>query len=443
MKEFQEGRPCSQAHTCLWFTIYQIGIYRKLFISLTLIPSPYIVNLSLIDGVPMPQTLKQAQVSSNSSPQDTSPIFKEKRSVKSQDEIVVYFRARKDKCNSVWCPSCSNIVWSRKVANDMLEFDWKRTREIVLTINPAMFKTPREAFEHVREHKLLSRFLRNIQRGKKVKIGKRWIPKHRPVEITRWMYFIEWHKDGRPHWHVIIETKQYGRFSMIGQDMIHHYWPVGKWIYESHISSLKHWQRKVGYFGLHGYFQDDKKHQTRLPEWSLNIPGLKIRRSSHSHRSGNTGIDLLEQCDDRTPPQILDPDTGEIFTPATLTYDRRFKLCGRCTFLTAYFKDKQIDGLFNIPYKQVRKDYPGQYREGTGYLFSLSEQEAKSLLADPLSMEHHFYLSAATHQPPELVVRWCHECSDRTYQKIDEVKPFIDLYTCLRCKHPCEHKSRH
>jgi len=370
------------------------------------------------------------------------PIFNKKVPVKSRDENDVYFRARKSKCNSVWCPACSKGVLSQRISHDMAQFDWKRTREIVLTIDPALFKSGQKAFEYVKEHKLLAHFVRNLQRGKKIKAGKRWVTKYRPVSISKWIWFLEWHSDGRPHWHLIIESNQYGRFAMIGQDMIHHYWPVGKWIHESHISSLEHWHNKVGYFNTHGYFQDDKEHQTRLPAWALNIPGLRIRRSCHSRR-GNLGPDKRsdygkEPC----APTLLDPDTGEIFTPSTITYERRLKLCGRCTILTAFKKDRQVDGLLNIPYTAIRKSFPGKYREASGYLFSLDQQKSEALLAQLISSKSIAYLSSATPQPRAIVKRWCSQCGDHTIQKFIEAKASTDQYTCLRCKNPCEHKSR-
>ena len=391
----------------------------------------------------MTQTQVQPLVNQSDPAPGALPIFNKKGTVTWRDEIDVSFRAYKVRCNSVWCPSCSKGSFSQKIAADMAGFDWKKTRLLTLTMDPSLFKSGKEAYYYAMKHRLVAGFVRNLRRGLKIKSGKKWVIKYQPVAISRSMWFLEWHKDGRPHWHLIIESNQYGRLSMIGQAMIHHYWPVGRWIYESHVASLQHWIKIIGYVGKHGYFQDDKEHQSRLPAWAVNIPGLRIRRSCHSRR-GLLGPDKRSDYGREAPsPTLLDPDTGEIFTPSQITYDRRLKLCGRSTILTAFKKDRQIDGLLNIPYTAIRKNFPGEYRDGKGYVFSLPQQQAEALIAKMKSPKETGYLSSATPQPRAIVKRWCPRCGDHTIQKFIEVKASTDLYTCLRCKNPCEHKTRH
>ena len=370
------------------------------------------------------------------------PIFKEKCTVTWRDEKAVYIRARKCRCNSVWCVCCSKLVWSKKTAMDMRTFDWPRTREIVLTIRREGFEDGKEAYAYAMEHKLIPGFMRNLQRGKKIKRGKDWVQEYEPVKVTKWLAFLEWHKDGFPHWHIIVETEQYGRFSQIGEAMIHHYWPQAVWVYENYFNSAEHWNKKVGYFGSHGYFQDDKEHQTRLPEWALNIPGLKIRRSTHSKRLTPTTNDAVDSIEEGKKAYILDPDTGELLSPKSITYDRRFKLCGRCTFLTIFMKGKQIDGLFNLPYREVRKTYQGQYREGTGYMFHVSQKQVDALLPKMISGKEKRYPQALRLREYKVIRHWCHTCGDRTYQRLSETKDCSDVYLCLRCKNVNEFKDR-
>jgi len=376
-------------------------------------------------------------------PQESvAPILEEEKLVRWRDENTVYIRARKCRCNSVWCPSCSKLVWAKKTAMYMRTFDWKRTREITLTIDPGQFKDGKEAYDYVRKNKLIPRLMRNIQRGKKIRTGKYWVYEYSPVVIIKWLTFCEWHKNGFPHWHIIVETAKCGRFSMIGQDMIHHYWPVAKIIHEDFIKSSKHWDKKVGYFGKHGYFQDDKEHQTRLPEWALDIPGLRLRRSSQSNSKIQHSMADSLSIEDGKKDLILDPATGELMKPEDITYKHRFKSCGRCTFLTVYMKDREVDGLFNIPYREVRKNHPGQYREGTGYMFFMSGQEAKTLLSKMILGTERRYLKPSRLKEKKVIRHWCHMCGDRTYQKLKETKDNSDIYLCLRCKTVNEYRDR-
>ncbi|MBA7528655.1 hypothetical protein ES705_20843 [subsurface metagenome] len=371
-----------------------------------------------------------------------SPILEENGTIKWRDENSVYIQARKRRCHSVWCPSCSKLEWGKRAGGKLREFDPSRTREIVLTINPGLFENGKEAYDHVMEHKLLPGLIRNIERGKKIKVGKGWVWKYPPVKINKYMSFLEWHKNGLPHYHVMVETEKSGPASMIGGDMIRHYWLPGCWIKEKPIKSRKHWERKVGYLQKHGYFQEDKEHQTRLPDWAMNIPGLKIRRSNHSRGQEDEHSGSYEQDRDERESWIIDPETGEMLSPETVTYRQRLGFCGKSTLLNLYMGDKQVTGLFNLPYHQVRKDYPGQYRAGVGYCFRVSAQETDKLLSKMVRGEERRYLKTRWLKEREVIKHWCGVCGDWTYQKIREVRDDSDLYTCLRCKNIYEYKER-
>ncbi|MBA7628218.1 hypothetical protein ES703_35694 [subsurface metagenome] len=371
-----------------------------------------------------------------------APILEREESVKWRDENTVYIQARKSRCHSVWCACCSKQGWAKVAARDLREFDWKKTREIVVTIDPGRFKNGKEAYAYVMEHKLIPGLIRNIKRGKHVKIGKDWIWKYKPVEICKYITFLEWHKNGFPHWHIIIETAEYGRFSQIGGDMIRHYWPVASWVHESFFKSQKHWDYQVGYFEKHGYFDKDKEHQTSLPAWALEIPGLRIRRSTHSRREqGNANEDQGPGQDLEKAPAI-DPLTGEILDPGSITYRYRLDSCGRASFLNLYLRGKEVTGLFKIPYQEVRKNYPGQYRAGIGYVFRVSAQEGDKLLSKMIRGEERRYLKTKWLKDRKIIKHWCGICGDWTYQKIQEARDDSDVYLCLRCKTVHEYKER-
>jgi len=363
-----------------------------------------------------------------------APILERREFVKWRDENTVYIQARKCKCNSVWCASCSKQGWAKRAAMDLREFDWKRTREILVTFKREQFKDGKEAYEYAMEHKLIPGLIRNIKRGKHVKIGKKWVWKYRPVEIRKYITFLEWHKDGWPHFHVMVETEELGAKAMIGGHRIRHYWPAGTWVRETPIISRIHWDRKVGYLQKHGYFQEDKKHQTRLPEWALDTPGLKIRRSSHSRRCEGNGQGVHSQDQDEREAWIIDPLTGEPLAPETVTYRKRIDFCGRCTFLRLCLRGKEVDGLFKIPYRKVRKDYQGQYQAGIGYIFHVSIEEAEKLLSEMILEEEKGYPKSRWLKQMEAIKHWCPDCEDWTYQKVRSVQDDAEIYVCLGCK---------
>ncbi|MBA7642765.1 hypothetical protein ES703_50474 [subsurface metagenome] len=373
---------------------------------------------------------------------NAAPILEEEGTVKWRDEKPVYIQARKSRCHSVWCASCSKLEWAKRAARDLREFDPSRTREIVLTLPRNKFKDGKEAYDHVREHKLIPNLIRSIERGTHKKVGKDWVWKYPPVKIDKYMTFLEWHADGWPHYHVMVETEKVGAAGMIGQDRIHHYWLPKCWIKEKPIESRKHWERKVGYLQKHGYFQEDKEHQTRLPEWAMDFPGLKIRRSSHSRRPEESGEGVHKEDQDDYKGWIIDPSTGEMLSPEIVTYRQRFEFCGKSTFLNLYMRGKQVTGLFNLPYHQVRKEYPGQYRAGTGYVFRVSAQKADKLLSKMILGVERRYLKTRWLKERPVIKHWCPVCGDWTYQKIREVRDDSDLYTCLRCKNVYEYKER-
>jgi len=139
---------------------------------------------------------------------------------------------------------------------------------------------------------------------------------------------------------------------------------------------------------------------------------------------------------------FIDPLTGKMLAPETVTYHKRLDACGKGTLLKIYMRGKEIEGLFRIPYRQVRKDYPGEYKAGIGYVFRVSAQEADKLLSKMLLGVERRYLKTRWLKERKIIKHWCPVCGDWTYQKIREVRDESDLYTCLRCKNVYEYKER-
>ncbi|MBA7537372.1 hypothetical protein ES705_29639 [subsurface metagenome] len=131
-----------------------------------------------------------------------------------------------------------------------------------------------------------------------------------------------------------------------------------------------------------------------------------------------------------------------MLAPETVTYRRRLDFCGKGTLLKLYMGNKEVDGVFRIPYREVRRDYRGEYKAGIGYVFRVSVQEAEKLLSKmSLGIERR-YLKTRWLKEREVIKHWCAVCGDWTYQKIREVRDNTDLYLCLRCKNVYEYKER-
>ena len=371
----------------------------------------------------------------------SSPILEEKKVLNWQDENRAQSQAFKRRCGSVWCSSCHKVVWSKSMTWKMVQFDWKRTRFVTLTVDPGQFKDGQDAFEYVREHKSIVGFIRNLTRVAKVKRGKEWMQEREPVKVTKWIGFLEWHKNGYPHWHLLIEVKEQGIAGRIGQDVIHYYWRLGKIIRETPIGSLKQWKNMVGYFGAHGYFKGDKDHQTTLPSWAINIKGLRIRRVYGSR---------MKQGEDEKPSpkwtkdisdEFIDPETGEILKRSERTYRQLLASCGKQTFLRIHTGKKLIQGVFNIPYREILDAFKGEHLEGRGYIFYTSIKEADKISAKMIRGKVIQYPERTWINPQRVIHDYCDRCGDVTYQKYQYVRESVPVYRCLRCKFIHEGKA--
>lgn len=79
----------------------------------------------------------------------------------------------------------------------LMQFKWQHVRHVVLTVDPKKF-SPQEAFDFVQEHKCIPAMIRNLSRTK-------------DINVTDWRWFLEFHKDGRPHWHLLLQMEKRGR----------------------------------------------------------------------------------------------------------------------------------------------------------------------------------------------------------------------------------------
>lgn len=175
--------------------------------------------------------------------------------IKSQKRISL----KKCRCQSVWCPVCRYKSLAR-VSSRLSLMDWSNVRHVVVTVDREIFDDGQSAYEYISDKKSIAGLMRNLERD----LGR---------VVNDWLWVIEFHKDGFPHWHILIDSPG----GMIGGDWIRKHWTFGKYVRESYIKSERHWGKIFGYFGKHGYFGEEKGAQGVLPSWALEYD-KKIRR---------------------------------------------------------------------------------------------------------------------------------------------------------------------
>ena len=337
------------------------------------------------------------------------PILAGMKANRSDMNLDMYARVQKCACGLIWCDKCFRKVWTSKEVEKLLEFDHTRTRHVILTYDRKSFKDGQEAWEQTQGRKLVANFIRNLKRGLKVKKGKEWVCQYNPVKIRKYRYYLEWHKDGWPHYHIFIEVEDEGKEGMIGQGFIHYYWPCGKIIKEKPFKSLGHWRYMIGDLKKHGYFGKEKKHQTTLPKWALDRGDIKIYRSGGS-RSGDTqakaaldhyAADAVERLKNLTIPskwveliskdgvavvatslnkEFVNTETGEITVVKKKDYRERIKACGQESKLKIVTAGRTIEGIVKIPYRKMVKQFKGIYIKGEGHVFKIGRSDIAKLM---------------------------------------------------------------
>ena len=278
---------------------------------------------------------------------EASPILdKEEVVSRLQTEQVQVFGVRCC-CGSVWCKSCYTHKGGSKRFSDRLQtMNPERVREVVLTVDPKKFKDGQEAYEVIRDKKALSQFIRDLGR-------------YGGVEILRYQWILEWHKNGFPHWHFFLEVPHAGSAGQIGNETLLRFWPHGL-IYESYIRSEKHWLKLTSYFGKHGYFnKKEKQHQLELPEWAKDVD-YKIRKTGGTQ----TKTDNNKCLEETTEELGDDPEKPERMAR---TYREVLSGCGQKTLIRVKVGETFTQTrVLKMPYGEFRK-LPGEYVAGNGY----------------------------------------------------------------------------
>lgn len=305
-----------------------------------------------------------------------------------RDEKRVSFQVGSKRCRDAWCKKEGEKGWIDREKPYLGGMDYSRTRHVILTVDPKKFESPEQALEYFKKGGLLRGFIRNLKRGKHEKIGKQWVWLYKPVNITNWRAYLEWYRNGYFHLHVFIEVAQRGAGGMIGGDMLRYFWKMGDWVIERPVKSKQHWWHIMGDFQKRGYFGGKKDHQGKLPAWAMDIPGLKIRRSTGQRRcapAGNMGA-VVELK--RGFKEDVDLETGEILgnckiarVMSNLTYRQKFKECCQKVWVKMSTDLECIEGIFNIPWRDILKKYEGEFLKGLGYVFKGSVKDMSEFLS--------------------------------------------------------------
>lgn len=275
------------------------------------------------------------------------------------DDVMIF--GCKVACGSVWCSECyTRKGGSKRVATQLSSFDFRRTRQLVLTCDPKKFPDgPQAAFEYLRDKKAIPQFIHNLKRTSKVKVEK-------------WLWVLEWHENGFPHWHLFVEVEQAGRAGMIGNEKILRHWKYGI-IHESYIRNQKHWKQFTTYFGKAGYFDpkqgsgDRKKHQRELPEWAMEVTYRIRKMSSSIPKDASNPEDLIEEKPE--PFEKLERNTKK------KTYSEILKNCGESILCEVWY-DHQYTfwKRLKIPYHEFIK-IAGEYVQSMGYQVQMKFKE--------------------------------------------------------------------
>lgn len=263
-------------------------------------------------------------------------------------------------CGSVWCPVCFKKRRVPGIVDRLRHFNPESTRLLVLTIDPKNFKDGEEAYLHVTSKKLIPQLIHNLKRTKGIK-------------INDWIRFLEFHRNGFPHWHLFIDVTEKGKKGMIGGINIRQYWNLGA-VHEDHVKSERHWHYLTGYFKKTGYFEKNKAHQVQLPEWALKS-NKRIRRcDSMRIKKKQTVIKAKDEIDKQ---QISKKEKSS----EKNTYKEILNTCGSQTNCNIRRKSgRSFWQKIDMPFNEFTT-LPGEYVQSKGYVTYMTFSDAHLLFA--------------------------------------------------------------
>ena len=329
-------------------------------------------------------------------------------------QILWQVTGRKCSCRLVWCPACWDRFLKSPLVKRLRSMAWGHVRHVEFSID-RKFTSGREAYLFIMQKRGIAQMLKDFARTDGI-----------PINDAVWV--LEWHKDGYPHFHVFIDVGIAGPAGMIGQRLLHARWPWGLWVHESPIKSENHWNSVVGYFDRKGYFEGDKGHQGRLPEWGLRGK-MKIRRwgsmrgriisdeaiariRQELRSSGGQCFGIGDLKGNGVFPATEHPPTLEARTsftaapehqgegmqslsmldkddsilPDAKNYGSLLEDCGRRSWVTVTGSGSSENELCDIAYADLRESFPWEYVKGRGLMMFLVDETEVRLFRDCLSL---------------------------------------------------------
>ena len=286
---------------------------------------------------------------------------------------------QKHSCRSSWCPICWHTHLIKPALARLRTFSWKHVRNLMVTINPALFNgDPELAWREVTYKRGIGNLLKNLERTE-------------GVEVVDWIAFTEWHDNGFAHWHIMVEVSNEGKAGMIGVNTIRHYWPHGWYIREEPITDEAHWNRLTGYFSKHGYFQGGKGHQGTLPAWAKS-KSIRIKRWE-SMKGGKRTSRITQDKTSQVNP----------YSPIRhrVTYDVLLKRCGATCRLIVQSSGSITSFDVNVPYFTVRSMSTWEYIEGKGLTQHLTLDQYRDFITHLRQLERSQFLENAEQGHPE------------------------------------------
>jgi hypothetical protein len=105
------------------------------------------------------------------------------------------YEMRATKCRSRFCNECAVVagyVLRRRLVPVLQTF--KHVMMLTLAVDPSLFANAEQAYTWVRERFALARLMQDLRRAG-------------VVDSARYIYFLEFTKEGWPHWHVLVESE--------------------------------------------------------------------------------------------------------------------------------------------------------------------------------------------------------------------------------------------
>lgn len=261
---------------------------------------------------------------------------------------VVALMIRKCSCGSVWCQDCFRRFRLPELRKGLGSWGWEHVRHVVFTLDRKKFSGPGDGLEWGRRH--LAYVVHDLKRTG-----------HSGIE--GYYSFLEWHRDGFPHWHVLFKVAGSGRSGMIGGALIRKYWDRGA-VHESYFKSEKDFEGVVGYFQKMGYFEKSKRHQTALPAWVLAAK-IRVKRVSKSLGEKGSG----EKRGHSVVIVFREKERKDFEG-----YGEKIKSCGSFSEVSIYYKGLIFGGIvIALPYRLARK-MQGKYVAGVGYVVNVSRK---------------------------------------------------------------------